>query len=61
MRARLHSRAFHTKISIYNHPLSALSSSEDLCLLVDYKVKNFRTYGKNGVYVLEYNEQINTI
>lgn len=42
----------------HNHPLSTPPSPEDLYLLVDYKAKSFRTCGKNGTYVLEYNEQI---
>lgn len=42
----------------HNHPLSTPPSPEDLYLLVNYKVKSFRTCGKNGTYVLEYNEQI---
>lgn len=42
----------------HNHPLSTPPSPEDLYLLVDYKAKSFRTCGKNGTYVLEYNENI---
>lgn len=42
----------------HNHPLSTPPSPEDLYLLVDHKAKSFRTCGKNGTYVLEYNEQI---
>lgn len=40
------------------HPLSTPPSPEDLYLLVNYKVKSFRTCGENGTYVLEYNEQV---
>ena len=42
----------------HNHPLSTPPSPEDLYLLVDHKVRSFRTCGKNGAYVLEYNENI---
>lgn len=42
----------------HNHPLSTPPSPEDLYLLVDHKAKSFRTCGKNGTYVLEYNENI---
>lgn len=42
----------------HNHPLSTPPSPEDLYLLVDNKAKSFRTCGKNGTYVLEYNKQI---
>ena len=42
----------------HNHPLSTPPSPEDLYLLVNYKVKSFRTCGENGTYVLEYNEQV---
>mgnify|MGYP004454236849 CR=1 FL=1 len=42
----------------HNHPLSTPPSPEDLYLLVEHKAKSFRTCGKNGTYVLEYNEQI---
>ena len=42
----------------HNHPLSTPPSPEDLYLLVDHKAKSFRTCGKNGTCVLEYNENI---
>ena len=42
----------------HNHPMSTPPSPEDLYLLVNYKIKSFRTCGKNGTYVLEYNENI---
>ncbi len=42
----------------HNHPLSTPPSPEDLYLLVKHKANSFRTCGKNGTYVLEYNEQI---
>ncbi len=45
----------------HNHPLSTPPSPEDLYLLVDHKAKSFRTCGKNGTYVLEYNEQIKNL
>ena len=45
----------------HNHPLSTPPSPEDLYLLVKYKAKSFRTCGKNGVYVLEYNEAIKNL
>lgn len=45
----------------HNHPLSTPPSPEDLYLLVNYKVKSFRTCGKNGTYVLEYSEQIKNL
>lgn len=45
----------------HNHPLSTAPSPEDLYLLVDHKAKSFRTCGKNGTYVLEYNEQIENL
>ena len=42
----------------HNHPLSTPPSPEDLYLLVDHKVKSFRTCGKNGTYVLEYCKEV---
>lgn len=51
-------RLFEGKDITHNHPLSTPPSPEDLYLLVDYKAKSFRTCGKNGTYVLEYNENI---
>lgn len=42
----------------HNHPLSTPPSPEDLYLLVHYKAKSFRTCGKDGAYVLEYNENM---
>lgn len=42
----------------HNHPLSTPPSPEDLYLLVDHKARSFRTCGKNGTYVLEYNENM---
>lgn len=45
----------------HNHPLGTPPSPEDLYLLVDHKARSFRTCGKNGTYVLEYNEQIKNL
>lgn len=42
----------------HNHPLGTPPSPEDLYLLVNNGAKSFRTCGKNGSYVLEYNEAI---
>lgn len=42
----------------HNHPNDTPPSPEDLYLLGNYKAKSFRTCGKNGTYVLKYDEQI---
>lgn len=42
----------------HNHPHGTPPSPEDLYLLADNKAKSFRTCGKNGTYVLNYDKQI---
>lgn len=45
----------------HNHPNGTPPSPEDLYLLKDYKAHSFRTTGKNGVYVLEYSEEVKNL
>lgn len=42
----------------HNHPLSTPPSPEDLYVLKDNKAKSFRTCGKYGTYILEYNDTV---
>ena len=45
----------------HNHPHGTPPSPEDLYLLAQNKAKSFRTCGKNGTYVLNYDKHIEAL
>ncbi len=46
------------KILTHNHPLGTPPSPEDLYVLKENKLKEFRTCGRRGAYVLRYSEEL---
>ena len=46
------------KVLTHNHPLGTPPSPEDLYVLKENKLKEFRTCGRNGTYVLRYSEKL---
>lgn len=46
------------KILTHNHPLGTPPSPEDLYVLKENRLKEFRTCGRNGTYVLRYSKEV---
>lgn len=51
-------RQMRGKVVTHNHPLNTPPSPEDLYVLKENGLKEFRTCGMNGTYVLRYSKQI---
>ncbi len=49
------------KVLTHNHPLGTPPSPEDLYILKENRLKEFRTCGRNGTYVLRYSKQIENL
>lgn len=49
------------KVLTHNHPLGTSPSPEDLYILKENRLKEFRTCGRNGTYVLRYSKQIENL
>lgn len=46
------------RVLTHNHSLGTPPSPEDLYVLKENKLKEFRTCGRNGTYVLRYSEKL---
>lgn len=46
------------RVLTHNHPLGTPLSPEDLYVLKENKLKEFRTCGRNGTYVFRYSEKL---
>lgn len=51
-------RQMKGRVLTHNHPLGTPPSPEDLYVLKKNRLKEFRTCGRNGTYVLRYSKQI---
>lgn len=49
------------KILTHNHPLGTPPSPEDLYILKENRLKEFRTCGRNGTYVLRYSRHVEVL
>lgn len=49
------------KVLTHNHPLGTPPSPEDLYVLKENILKEFRTCGRNGTYVLRYSKQVENL
>ena len=49
---------FRSKVLTHNHPLGTPPSPEDLYILKENRLKEFRTCGRRGAYVLKYSGQV---
>ncbi len=58
---KIQRRQMKGKILTHNHPLGTPPSPEDLYILKENRLKEFRTCGRNGTYVLRYSRHVEAL